>query len=114
MGEQLSVADVLERAADLLTPEGEWTQGAYARDIFGVDLLGADDRLVVPPDATCFCIYGAVAFVEGQTIAESEAGRFLEQFNIGACDWNDDPERKQDEAVDLLRRVAVLARKRGK
>lgn len=105
-----SVADVLDAAADLLSKPGAWTQGAYARDADGNDLVSNDDGVVVPLQAVCFCLYGAVAYVEGETISESKAGQFLEGLNVSAIEWNDDPERTQDEVVAKLREAAQASR----
>lgn len=109
MGER-SIADVLDAAADLIEPAGRWTQGAYARNIHGDDIVDDDDGSLVPREAVCFCVYGAVAFVEDQPIAESAAGAFLEMLGVQAVGWNDAPERTQAEVVAKLREAATLAR----
>jgi len=106
----LSVADVLERAADLIGPEGAWTQGAYARTADAEYL----DAGLIPSDATCFCAAGAIARVAGSAGMFSYADRvgLVAGFGHGTSiiGWNDDPERTQAEVVAKLREAAALAR----
>jgi hypothetical protein len=97
MTETLSVADVLERAADLIEPEGAWTQGDY-----------------VGPNGRCWCVLGAI----------KRAGHFHNDINPAALalkdvvgktwlhEWNDAPERTQAEVVAKLREAATLSRSR--
>ena len=105
-----TVADTLDAAAELLSKPGAWTQGAYARDADGEDLLDANDNLMVPPEAVCFCLYGAVAYIEDDTVRGGEACQYLERLGISATEWNDEPERTQDEVVAKLREAAAKAR----
>jgi hypothetical protein len=108
MGEQLSVADVLERAADLLTPEGAWTQGAFARDEDGAPLLGSVDGA-----ARCWCMVGAVIHAgNGQHF--NKANDLLCDITEGTFSFNDEPSRTQAEVVAKLREAAALARAEGK
>jgi hypothetical protein len=94
MGE-LSVADVLNRAADLIEPEGKWGKGAWELD-------------------GCLCAEGAIAkaadikrFID---VDRSPAGKFFEQFVGGdIVQFNDAPERTQAEVVAKLREAATLA-----
>ncbi|MFA6031846.1 MAG: hypothetical protein WC889_02965, partial [Myxococcota bacterium] len=60
----LSVADVLERAADLIEPEGAWTQGESARDANGKPLKQGSDH-----NAVCWCVLGAIGKVAGHPAA---------------------------------------------
>lgn len=99
----LSVADVLDRAADLLTPEGAWTQCAEARDAAGSTVEASD------PAATCWCLDGAYSFVGGEW---NDRGWDLlrKVVRTGPISWNDDPRRKQAQVVSALRKAAALAR----
>jgi len=109
--EKLSVADVLDRAADLIEPEGAWTQHVFARD---------GDRRTYWQDskATCRCIRGAVWFVAGSQRLDVEnaleavlpaSGPGLSALVV----YNDAPERTQPEVVAKLREAAAVARERG-
>jgi hypothetical protein len=104
----LCVADVLERAADLIEPEGAWTQGAYARDAKGRKFItGRAEGMV------CFCAIGAIDHVTNAITplwkdALTALQQVLPESRIGA--WNDAPERTQPEVVAALRRAATLAR----
>jgi hypothetical protein len=113
MSDALSVADVLERAADLIEPEGAWTQGVYARDAEG-HILGAGTA----PEAVCFCALGAIEHIGGHG---APAKAFLARHimpegyrstthTVGS--FNDDPRRTQAEVVAKLREAATLARSR--
>jgi len=104
----LTIADVLERAADLIEPEGKWTQGESART--------ADGQVVFAPhkDAVCWCLYGAIAQVGGANCDFNSttylASRFIEKGEETLAAWNDAPERTQAEVVAKLREAAALAR----
>lgn len=104
----LSVAEVLNRAADLLTPEGAWTQGAGARDRDG-------RALVAPhPNAVCWCAFGAIAQVGGDnpdcTSVVYRASRLLDHDQkLDIIEWQDKHGRTQAEVVAALRSAATLA-----
>lgn len=119
----LSVADVLERAADLIEPEGKWTQFHYARTKDGLP-CSYDER-----KARCFCAMGAIGKVAGDHTLDVRAAKVLGAdlpvpncaaslapnvvVEIAAISaWNDAPERIQSEVVAKLREAAALARSR--
>lgn len=111
----MDVADILDRAADLIEPEGRWMQRHAGRDAKG---------RIVDPDridaAVCFCAVGAIwKAVGGMTDANK---RFVidECFppvhrairrERGIGTWNDHPKRTQAQVVAKLREAAALARK---
>lgn len=111
------LAVVLNRAADLITPPGAWTQGSNARDAEGCP-VPLDD-----PYAECFCVAGAIArFAKGEDWADGlqivrrtlNTGRVpFVSFVDSVSGWNDEPERTQAEAVQLLRDAARLAEREG-
>jgi hypothetical protein len=100
----MSVADILEKAADIIEPEGAWTQGTYC-----------DDEL----DGRRLCLVGAVASALGTNAYDAEkwivrnriATRYFGREEEGwLISWNDAPDRKQSEVVAKLREAASLAR----
>lgn len=108
------LAVVLNRAADLITPPGAWTQGSYARDAEGCP-VPLDD-----PYAECFCVAGAIArFAKGEDWADGlqivrrtlNTGRAVPFVSVSG--WNDEAGRTQAEAVQLLRDAARLAEREG-
>lgn len=107
---QLSVAEVLSRAADLIEPEGKWTQGCLFRDAEGKGLRPSDSG------KSCFCMAGALVQIGGPW---ASAWNFLDDalpkvgFGNRTGAWNDAPERTQAEVVAKLREAAELARQRG-
>jgi hypothetical protein len=104
-----SVSDLLDRAAEILTAPGAWTQGELARDANGAPVLGP-----CYPEAVCFCLIGAVEAAGASDLVEAATIEFLyDQLGLVAS-WNDEPGRTQQEVVDRLRGAAALARKRGK
>jgi hypothetical protein len=109
-----SVAEVLERAADLLQKPGAWTQGVLARNKAG-EITGLSE---FRGPAVCWCILGATYVVDNDDdddrSSSNSADRFLESLlgEVGA--WNDAPERTQSEVVAKLREAAALAREQGK
>ena len=110
-----AVADVLERAADLVEPEGAWTQEAYARTASRTPLgWGAH------PSAVCWCALGAIDAQQAGPIWARAAymladavGAKRTRFNSEIGAWNDAPHRTQAEVVAKLREAAALAREQG-
>lgn len=98
----LTVAEVLDRAADLIEPEGKWVQGRY----------GAWDASF--GGYCAFCLYGAVHEIGGHTDVTRAADGLLDALTLGgigsAIDWNDAPDRTQTEVVANLREAAAKAR----
>lgn len=107
----MSVSDILSKAADLIEPEGAWTQDAFARTDTG-------EPLNYPrTDGVCRCLNGAIW----------KASRRDRDDYQRSCDWirgilrsrketwslagwNDAPERTQAEVVAKLREAAALAK----
>lgn len=109
----LTVSQVLDRAADLIEPEGAWTQGTLFRKANGKEARVSDK------DKVCFCAAGALVETGGPW---SAAWSFLEDtlpptrnraLNPVAV-FNDAPKRTQPEVVAALRKAAALAREQGK
>lgn len=91
--------EALVAARELLTPEGAWTQGAFARVGRGGNPIGPAE-----PRAKCFCIVGALKRV--CPWEASLAFRALERA-IGVrpgdvVNWNDTPGRTQAEVLEVL------------
>lgn len=113
-----SIADVLEKAADLIEPEGAWTQGAFAKDQLGNEYLGYEESGDIREfGATCFCVFGALAIAEGvidpewARLSEESLRSFLGFKYAGEIShWNDTEGRTQAEVVSALRAAASLAR----
>lgn len=107
--QQPSVAEVLNLAADLIEPEGAWTQGEYARGASG-------RRVTTLRAAKCFCIIGAIDAAQGHNPGTESSinivavvRRTLELDHASdVADWNDDPSRTQAEVVTALRQAAAL------
>lgn len=95
MAAEQSVADILDKAADLIEPEGAWMQGDYGGHHLG-----------------CYCALGAIRAVGGYAHDINPAAYILQQVVPAkfAHEWNDAPERTQAEVVAKLREAAKLAR----
>lgn len=109
----LSVAETLSAAADLIEPEGKWTQGWSARTALGRPCHTKD------PEAACFCMVGAVAKAGGAETYISKAWRFISDHFPGKdpgtpVKWNDKRQRTQAEVVAKLRKLSALAKEQGK
>lgn len=104
-----SVADVLSAAADLIEPEGAWTQGQAARDRHG---NGVDYR---SPDAVCFCALGACVRSVSPGYDDFAVRCFLRSMTPDGtiANWNDAPGRTQAEVVAKLREASALAREQS-
>ena len=113
LASQMRVSDVLDRAADLIKPEGAWTQGCFARNASGVPTGLTGFR----GPAVCWCLLGATDKATGDDAALSqEADDFLRRYLVvpDLGDWNDNSRRTQAEVVAKLREAAALAREQGK
>ncbi len=105
------IADVLDRAADLIEPEGAWTQGVSARDADG---RACDNSLA--PTAVCWCAVGAIgtavaslhAYDPSPYKVEGAATAALARVASSASViiWNDAEYRTQAEVVAALREAA--------
>ena len=105
-GSVLSVAEVLERAADLVAPEGAWVQGTFGRE------------------GECYCVRGALSIASGTrniayghpvseiALAASLGLRHGNENAAGSAlvQWNDDPSTTQAEVVTALREAAAKAK----
>jgi hypothetical protein len=123
-----SVAEILDAAADLIEPEGAWTQGAFSRNVDGSADYGEDDETdpIVAANPVCWCALGAIAqvadcdplafktFSESYSMITAKAKAILrETLGLSAEMWNDAPERTQAEVVAKLREAAAKAREAG-
>ncbi len=91
----MTLADAFRRAADLIEPEGRWTQGEYARDKNGD---AVDPRA---KDAVCWCAVGAILLVGRHFYFR--ANRYM---SMDISKFNDTPGRTQKEVVRRLREAA--------
>lgn len=103
-------SEILSAAADLIEPEGRWTQNRFA--------ASADGEMRSPQEgeASCWCAWGALlrvaadpsddAVYDASDIAEAVIGGNLVMFN-------DAPDRTQAEVVSALRQAAEKAREAG-
>lgn len=100
----MNVSEILSKAADLIEPEGAWTQGSAARDANGHE-IDPQSR-----EAACWCVYGALDRVAGDRFQRGIG--FIEEATgqVLISVWNDAPERTQAEVVAKLREAAELAR----
>ncbi len=94
--------EVCRAAADLIEPEGAWTQHFYARDADGVY------RMPTEAQAVCWCMTGALMRIAPSEMAG--AGALVRRvLNTDFSEqWNDHPTRTQAEVVAVLRRAAEL------
>jgi hypothetical protein len=107
----MTIAEILDKAADLIEPEGAWT-----RDYYAVTAVG-NYTAFMRDDACRFCMVGAVArAAKAGAVAEIEGGpvgAFLKDF-LGTKyihAFNDT--HTKPEVVSKLREAASLAREQG-
>lgn len=109
-----SAADILQRALELLGPNGEnWTKGYFAYDEYGMETMGYCDV------AKCWCAAGAIQRVINESdydatymgvLSRAIFGNDWKPFT-GTCigDWNDAPERTWPEVKAAFERAIALA-----
>jgi len=120
--EQKSAVDVLKRARELLA--NGWKQGWFAYD------AGGQETSSFSRDAVCFCCHGAIdravfEIARGRNDysvwpIEATATSLLMKAihrNVGStfepciADWNDAPERTQDEVLAAFDEAIEIAEK---
>lgn len=107
----MTVSECLERAAELIEPEGKWCQGELAKDEYGDVIrphLGA---------ACSWCMEGAiVAVLDGKNSDADVVYDFVrDKLKLGSLfEWNDDAFRTQRQVVEALRKAADLAKQEGR
>lgn len=79
----LTVAEVLEGAADLVEPEGAWTTDVEARDLFGEEVE------VGSADAVCFCAGGAIWASARYPLNAQALNNFAALIGGDVPKWND-------------------------
>jgi hypothetical protein len=112
----MDAAALLNRAADLIEPEGKWIQGALAGDRNGRPLRGA----VTGADfcGFCWCIVGAIdkAWWNARCVDKLDVTHHRTHEAYDALhahleampeEWNDAPGRTQAEAVEALRAASA-------
>lgn len=116
-------SEVLAKAADLIEPEGAWTQGDFWRLDDGTpwSALDAADRIAAVP--SCYCLFGALAAVRGALADPDWArtsditpylSRVIRRRRVsGLAAWNDAKRRTQVQVVTALRKASELARSEG-
>ena len=110
-----SIPEILNAAADLLTPEGAWTQNNLGRDKNG----GVVRDAMNIKSAVCFCMAGAIwkAASRNGEVMSKVCEVVSKAFDVvqpvvgvsGIGPWNDAPGRTQAEVVAALRAAAVSA-----
>lgn len=96
-----TVADTLDAAAALLSKPGAWTQHYSFRK--------KDGRPTEAASASCMCLLGAI-WLSGGTVDGPETMFLKNYLDQWPADWNDEPERTQDEVVAILHEAAAKAR----
>lgn len=101
----MNVSEILNKAADLIEPEGAWTQGHFARRADGAKTGWTEE------DASCFCVSGAIKRVAPASWeAWNKFDAYCRQRGFAhMATWNDAPERTQAEVVAALRAAAEKA-----
>ena len=95
---------VLLAAADLLEPEGAWCQDQMALDARGKPTIASS------PNACRWCASGAIIAVSVRKLQARLNARVAIRESLGVAsltEWNDAPERTQDEVVAALRAAAA-------
>lgn len=95
----MNVADILDRAADLIEPEGAWIQGFFSNRCGGHCMAGA---ILEVADLTDISTLRVAVEAVLPAPPEERAERITW--------WNDEPGRTQAEVVAKLREAAAKAR----
>lgn len=102
----------MKKAHEILSKESSWHKGSVAKDRYGLSVEYNDDS------AVSFCVLGAICRCYPEDKREEVKSRVCDKLakmgfslfrspNVTIFSWNDNPERTQNEVVDLLRRLDV-------
>lgn len=90
---------------ELLSDEGKWTKGAYARNANGEDCYASS------PDAVCWCLDGAAmkcyTTLEYNNICGILNRATKQRFHCGYISWQDAPERTFAEVKALVEELDI-------
>ena len=97
----MNIADVLQKARDLIATPDNWTQGEYARDGHGHATRPRNSR------AVCWCSSGAIMKVMDVDYSPDDALAVLHQaggfqWDMNIPKWNDSMNRKHSEVLALF------------
>ena len=110
----LPVAETLRAAADLIEPEGAWTQNAFSRNHDGTT-DEAEGACPAADNPVCWCALGAIAATakvdpnhwrSWSGIAGTASTALSTYLHDNVDNWNDDPSRTQAEVVAAFRAAA--------
>lgn len=103
----MTTAEILAKAADLIEPEGAWTQHDWAKDSTGKRCAPIDK------DAVCWCAEGAIRHVvwlhpdlEPGAVTYADAALIKAIRGQMIFRWNDFGRRRQATVVQALRDAA--------
>ena len=99
MTPSMTPAEHLRAARALLTPEGAWTQGTFARCENGNSIYLKDEN------AVCWCAMGAIWFYG----YSSKAEMFLRNIVENITTWSDSPNMTQAEVLAAFDKAIELA-----
>ena len=114
---QVTSAQVLTRAKEILEPEGRWMQKGYGlREPNGLPPIGM-------PGYTCLCLFGAINealkeitgdiflfAVESAEILDAMETQLLRITGEESyIEWNDDPSRTQAEVLAVLEKAIEVS-----
>ena len=89
---------ILDKAIELISPEGAWIQGAFARNHLNQQVTSFSSS------AVCWCAYGVLIKCDADPHLVVEVTKSIDGADSLSI-WNDHPNRTQQEVIDLLKRV---------
>jgi hypothetical protein len=98
----LTSVELLSRTLDLLDEPTRWTQGAMARDTFGV---ACDYNST---DAVCWCLTGAFLKVNGGPLTTTILMWHKAFGPKAVCEWNDRPSTSHRDVVIALEAALAI------
>lgn len=106
----MKVSEILDKAADLIEPEGAFDPGPLAKNAAGVE-VSPDD-----PSAVCFCAVGATwraAFDGGGTLGDSNRADTFYREYFHAFASRDALRLPKAKLLERFREAAQKARESG-
>lgn len=88
------------KAYELLSQPGAWTQRTMARDKYG------EGTAIFSSNAVCWCVMGAIKKIYPGNYFDYW-GEVEDALRTTVQDWNDAPERTQEDAVALLKELNI-------
>lgn len=105
----MKASEILRAAKARISTPDRWTQGASARNAFGLHVTPFSEH------ATCYCGYGAIWSIKNHGVLRHESSETYLSLSVGRHFpyYNDEPGRTHEEVMAAFDKAIQLAEEAG-